>query len=560
MFKPRRNQQFDLMNALEKSRFRFAQVLVITVFITSLGGSLAQTFVALSSDNPTTSFGIFVTLGLAFGCLGLLSLLQRGFVEMTLGILTLSLAISSVTFATTGVNLFVSVLTIIIASTLTSHWMYGIATIIVIGRAFFDLLVIVQEYGLTVRDEGITQVVLIGTLFTLSVTTRFLVRSSQETAAEAQRASTLLRTTAEISQITSTILDLKELFNRAVEIIRDRFVYYHVQIFLVDDNREYADLVASTGEVGQMLLERQHRLPVGSASVIGRVTQIGEPVIASDTDSKQVIYARNELLPNTRSELAVAIMDGDRIIGALDVQSTRPNAFSTIDIQSLQIVANQLGIAIRNARLFEAQANSLQENKRLLYESELNLREIQRLNNQLTRKIWTDYLLDKRDLSGIMLEGADVIRKDVDWTPRMIEASQKRRPSVIKVNDDGSAVVAVPIILRGEVIGAIEVETSSDVRQDDSIEIVQAVAQRLALSLDNVRLFEETQRNVRQQQAINNLVGQFQSAITVDELLQMTLTEISQLMGAKQGTIRLGSALVRTGHVFDSQNGNGSAT
>lgn len=557
MFQSNKIRLPDTMNTIQRSRLQFARAVLVTVFLANLGGILAQVFV-ISSGAQTSPYGTVATGFFALTCIGLWLLLNRGWVEFVAIVLVLGLAFSTLVIRIPSVNLFVAVLTIIVASTLINNWIYVTVVTLICGKYLYEIFLIVQEYGLEIRPEGITLAVSLATISTLSVSTRFLIGTAQNTANEAQRTTTLLRTTADISQITSTLLDLDELFPRAVELIRDRFVYYHVQIFLVDDNREYANLVASTGEVGQMLLERKHRLPVGSASVIGRVTQIGEPVIATDTDAKTVLHARNELLPNTRSELAVAITDGERIIGALDVQSTRPNAFSDVDIQSLQVVANQLGTAIRNARLFEAQATNVQENKRLFLESEANLREIQRLNRQLTRKAWGDYLLDKGDLSGITLETlADAILKDADWTTRMIEASQRRRPSIVTSDNSQSALIAVPIVLRGEVIGAIEVQTSGEIRQDDSVEIVQAVAQRLALSLDNARLFEETQLNVQQQQAINTIVGQFQSAVNVDELLQMTLTEIGQLVGAKEGTIRLGSALVRTDNTSDSQNGNG---
>ncbi len=557
MFQSEKMRLLNTMNTIQRSRLQFARAVLATVFLTNVGGVIAQLFI-ISSGVQISPYSTVITGFFALICIGLWRLLNRGWVELVAIILVLGLTFSTLVINALSVNLFVAVLAVIVASTLINNWLYGAVVVVICANYVYDILRLVQEYGLEVRPEGVTLVVSLATIVTLSVATRFLIGTAQNTANEAQRTTTLLRTTADISQITSTLLDLDELFSRAVELIRDRFVYYHVQIFLVDDNREYANLVASTGEIGQMLLERKHRLPVGSASVIGRVTQIGNPVIATDTDAKTVLHSRNELLPNTRSELAVAITDGERIIGALDVQSTRPNAFSDVDIQSLQVVANQLGTAIRNARLFEAQATSLQENKRLFLESEANLREIQRLNKQLTRKAWGDYLLDKRDLSGITLGMlADAIEKDAEWTPRMIEASQRRRPNIVKLDDSHSSVIAVPIVLRGEVIGAIEVQTSDEIRQDDSVDIVQAVAQRLALSLDNARLFEETQLNVQQQQAINTIVGQFQSAVNVDELLQMTLTEIGQLVGAKAGTIRLGSALVRTDNPSDLQNGNG---
>lgn len=561
MFNLKRTQLPNTLNAIQRSRMQFAQALVIMVFLANLGGIIAQIFVIVNSPEPIPPVTIISSVVFGIACIGSWVLLQQGHIDIVVGFLVLGLALFTLAFGDTQIAIFIAVLTIIAASTLLNNWIYGIAIGIILFRNVYEIVLIIQQYGLEVREDGIFQTTLLATYVTLAVATRFLISTAQNVANEAQRTSTLLRTTADISQITATILDLNDLFPRAVELIRDRFVYYHVQIFLVDDNREYANLVASTGEVGQMLLERKHRLPVGSASVIGRVTQIGDPVIASDTDAKTVLHARNELLPNTRSELAVAIMDGERIIGALDVQSTRPNAFSFVDIQSLQVVANQLGIAIRNARLFQAQASSLQENKRLFLESEANLREIQRLNRQLTRKAWGDYLLDKRDLSGITLDKSLTdVQKDAQWTPRMMEASQKRRPSIVKLDGTDASIVAVPIVLRGEVIGAIEVEISGELRQDDSVDIIQSVAQRLALSLDNARLFEETQFNAQQQQAINQIVGQFQSALNVDELLQMTLTEISGLVGATGGTIRLGSALVRTERTTDMQNGNGKVT
>jgi len=545
------------MNAIEKSRLQFAQAVLITVFFANIGGIVAQIFVIAQGLQISLS-GTIATTFFALLCVALWFLLQRGMVEFVASVLVLGLSISTIIISILSVNLFVAVLAIISASIIINNWIYGIATGIILSNYIYRILLVVQEYGLEVRPEGVTLVLSLATLITLSITTRFLLGTAQNTAQEAQRASTLLRTTSDISQITSKLLDIDQLFGRAVELIRDRFVFYHVQIFLVDDNREYANLVASTGEIGQMLLERKHRILVGSTSVIGRVTQIGDAVIASDTDTQNALHARNELLPNTRSELAVAITDGERIIGALDVQSTRPNAFSPIDIQTLEVVANQLGTAIRNARLFEAQASSLQENKRLFFESESSLREIQRLNRQLTRKVWGDYLIDKGNLSGVIIEkqSTDVLT-DVEWTPRMIEASQRRRPSIGVSEAGNPPLIAVPIVLRGEVIGAIEVQSSHEMRQDDSVEVIQAVAQRLALSLDNARLFEETQLNVQQQQAINDIVGKFQSAVNVDELLQMTLIEIGQIVGAGEGAIRLGSALVKADSASDQLNGNG---
>ena len=325
-----------------------------------------------------------------------------------------------------------------------------------------------------------------------------------------------------------------DLLNRAVEIIRDRFAFYHVQVFLIDDSRDYAYLQASTGEIGEQLLARGHRLRLDSNSVIGRVSLAGEPIIARDSDSG---HAFNELLPDTRSELAIPIKDSDGIIGSLDVQSRLSNAFTANEIRVLNVIANQLATAIRNARLFENQAHSLRENKRLFIESETNLREIQRLNRQLTRQAWTDYLKMDRRITGVTLEGQGFSNK-ADWTPEMMESGQRRRP--IKGNMEGQRKVAVPIELRGEVVGAIEIELPKIDDEESTIDMIQAISQRLAVSLDNARLFEETQEATAQEQRVGELVSRYQSANTVDDLLQITLEGLIETLGADAGSIRLG--------------------
>jgi GAF domain-containing protein len=369
----------------------------------------------------------------------------------------------------------------------------------------------------------------------IGFTSRFVSTSIQTVAERARRSNELLQTTAEVGQIANAILSQDDLFRRAVELIRDRFDYYHVQIFLVDEDRQYANLVASTGEVGQRLLVRRHRLAIGSQSVIGRVTQTGEAIIARDTD-RDPLHARNELLPNTRSELALPITDGGRIIGALDVQSTKSNAFQLIDVRALEIMASQLGVAIRNARLFESQMISVQENKRLFFESEANLREIQRLNRQLTQRTWRDYIASFGTITGVTAYSDDTLIQDEVWTDTMIDASLRRR--VVPSQD--RTVLDVPIILRGEIVGVIEVETKPHGINDDTIELTQSIAGRLAVSLDNARLFEEAQQGIVHEQRLNEIVNKYQSANTVDDLLQITLSELQEIFGAETGHIRLG--------------------
>ncbi len=185
--------------------------------------------------------------------------------------------------------------------------------------------------------------------------------------AESQHAAEQLTTAAEVSRVASSQLDVEEVLSRAVNLIRDRFDHYHVQVFLVDDHREWAELRASTGAIGAQLLARHHRLAVGSQSVIGQVTAQGQYILARSADvDSTTVHRFNELLTETKTELALPMMIGERVIGALDVQSVYDTGFGDgADIDILQTLADQLAVAVENARLYQETQASAEDNRSL---------------------------------------------------------------------------------------------------------------------------------------------------------------------------------------------------
>jgi HAMP domain-containing protein len=164
-----------------------------------------------------------------------------------------------------------------------------------------------------------------------------------------------VRTAAEVARAVTSTPNLDDLLRRAVDLIRDRFGYYHVTIFLLDEAGNNAVVRESTGEIGQLMKARGHSLAVGSPSVIGWVTSHNQGRIATDV-GRDPIHLKNELLPETRSEAAVPLQVAGHVLGALDVQSKEINAFTPEALEVLQALADQLSTAIQNARLAQDSA------------------------------------------------------------------------------------------------------------------------------------------------------------------------------------------------------------
>ncbi len=166
---------------------------------------------------------------------------------------------------------------------------------------------------------------------------------------QALRRANLLAAAAEVSQNITQILDIDDLLPKTVDIICDAYNFYYAGVFLIDEAGEFAVLQAGRGEPGRIMMENNHKLAVGGNSMIGACTARNEARISLDVDTERVWYP-NPVLPDTRSEMALPLAIGDRVIGAVTVQSVEPAAFSDEDVSSLQAMANQLAIAIDNAR------------------------------------------------------------------------------------------------------------------------------------------------------------------------------------------------------------------
>ncbi len=330
--------------------------------------------------------------------------------------------------------------------------------------------------------------------------------------------------TQEISRYATTQRDLQMLMDRVVGLIIERFPnIYHAQIFLIDPDGLDAVLRSSTGTVGQELLSRGHRLGVGSLSVIGQVTQQGRLIIARDAAVSQV-HRRNEFLPDTRAELAIPLNVGDRIIGALDVQSKIRDAFEEDQVNVLQTMADQIAIAIENARLFE--------------ESVQRFAQIEDSNRAATRRAWQEFMRDQRAHEIVKEAG---FATEIDTSDLRRTAIQRGELIIGQITNRQTIPIAVPVTLRGQTLGAVEWEIPMHSLSEERLELAKELANRLALSLDNARLFQESQRAAERERLVNNIATKLTAQTSINDILQTAVREVGQALRAPQVSIRLQS-------------------
>jgi GAF domain-containing protein/HAMP domain-containing protein len=339
-----------------------------------------------------------------------------------------------------------------------------------------------------------------------------------------------VQTTQEISRYAATQRDLQRLMDQVVNLIVERFPnIYHAQIFLIDKEGQYAVLRASTGEPGRKLLERGHRLAVGSVSVIGQTTDQGQVVVARDTAASRV-HKRNEFLPDTLAELAIPLRVGDRVIGALDVQSKQADTFAQDQTNVLQTMADQISVAIENARLYQ--------------ESLLRLEEIERNRRASTLQAWREYNISERSET---LESEAGMRPVVPAGDLRERALQQGRTVIGTPTERKTIPIAVPIRLRDQVLGAVEWELPQESFDQNKVLLAQELTDRLAISLENARLFHESQRATERERLVNDIAARLTSQTDIDQILQTAVREVGQALRSPQVTIRLNGAQATNG-------------
>ena len=328
-----------------------------------------------------------------------------------------------------------------------------------------------------------------------------------------QRRATQLEALTKVAQTITAIRDLQELLPSITTVISEKFGFYHVGIFLLDEINQYAILSAANSAGGKRMLERKHRLRVGEEGIVGYAAATGKAHIAMDVGTDAVFF-NNPDLPDTHSEMALPLISKNIIVGALDVQSIKVGAFTNEDIQMLSLLADQVSLAIENARIFE-------DARKALAESEL-------VSRRATRDAW-HRLPEQQKLLGYRynVTGATPLKELVTTTET---GSGKNKGKQAETNQ-----AVVPIALRGETIGTLVVQSPSGNQwNEDQLDLIRAVAERVALSAENARLFEETTARAEREKLVSDITSKIRSHTDPQSMIQTAIDELRSALGASR--------------------------
>jgi GAF domain-containing protein len=383
---------------------------------------------------------------------------------------------------------------------------------------------------------------------------------------ESKKTALQFETAAEIARDISSSLDLDELLEKAVELIRSRFNFYHAAIFLKDLPGEFVVIREATGDAGAQLKRAGHKLGIGSKSVVGYAAGHGEPLIVNDT-TRDTNYYANPILPETRAEAALPLKVGDRIVGVLDVQSKQAYAFSDENLRTLQILTDQLAIAVVNTELFAETQEHLAQH-RLLHHITTTAASGTTLEEALQSAVNGLQVTLGGDRVSILLANREKklleVRAAVGYASDVLElqiplgsgitgwAASHRR--TLRVNNvlldtryiEGSpntrSEMAIPLLYRSELLGVLNVESEQlGAYAENDEELLGTLGGSLAAIIANARLLEQIRARAERERVLFEISDKIRRTTDMETILTTTVSELTRAVGASSATIRLGT-------------------
>ncbi|MCB0190315.1 MAG: GAF domain-containing protein [Anaerolineae bacterium] len=355
-----------------------------------------------------------------------------------------------------------------------------------------------------------------------------------------------LETVAAISERLNSILNFEELLAAIVTEVQDKFGYYHAHIYLLDDSGERLVVAEGTGSAGKKMKMSGHNIQLNAeTSLVARAARTGE-IVWVDNVRETPDWLPNELLPNTYSEMAVPIVLDGQVVGVLDVQSDQINGLDDGDANVLRSLANQVTVALRNARLFEKVETALAEAHEAQRRYQQEAWQKVRKSRGTRRYVFTR--------PGVQLDKTEKERLDT-IKPQQLAKDGSTLVDVNTGQSTGQAITA-PINLGDLMIGKLQLQTTRENRQtwsDEDLYLIEDILNQFVQTAETLRLFDETRKNASRETTIRTVTDKLRAAPSLDRLLEIATTEISQLFSVNYAELELGAE----GH-SGNDNVNGS--
>lgn len=381
---------------------------------------------------------------------------------------------------------------------------------------------------------------------------------------ESQNRAIQLETAAEIARDISGSLNLDELLIKAVNFIRERLDFYHAAVFLKDFTGEFTMIREATGEAGAQMKRAGYKIGIGSKSIVGFVSSQGEQLVVNDT-TKDSTYFANPLLPDTRAEAAIPLKVGERILGALDIQSTRQYAFSEDNLRSLQILADQLAVAVVNTELFAETQEHLSQHRLLHHitttaasgttleealESSVNGLQVTLGGDRVT------ILLADREKKMLEVKASMGYAENVSneiipigsgitgWVAAHKRPLRVRNvsedPRYIQLSSNTRSELAIPLIYRNELLGVLNVESEQlDAYTENDEEMLGTLGGSLAAIIANARLVEQIRLQAERERVIYEVTSKIRRSTDMQSILMTTASELTRITGARYAKIQV---------------------
>lgn len=300
-----------------------------------------------------------------------------------------------------------------------------------------------------------------------------------------------------VAQSAASIENLSDMLENLALTIHREFGHYHIGIYLIDETTQEALLLGTNSPIGQVMMLRGHKIAVGAENAVGEVC----------ATQRTRIGTGNADLPDSRSQIALPLSLGNTLLGVLDVHSQKPDAFSGTDIEILITLANQVSASIANARLLE--------------NARAELREAKQSYQDYLRQEWTRFA-EALNVAGYRYE-----QNRIEPITNLTETTP------------GAGGLVVPVVLRGETLGEIAIESQGRAWNDADYALIRAAAERAALGLENARLIDSTRQRARLERTIADISARVGAGTNIDEIMRTTIEALGKILPAQEVFIRI---------------------